>query len=234
MIKLYFHFPSRTRKIAVKAVRNWQDEMTNVRLHETLAPIIQSNQYLCDFEVARPLVWTCSNNPPIRPILTFEKMKGGELWPFFGISADFIPVIDGKRAVLRTGLKATKLDIRIDPRDHGRGIHFFSGPAAALEDLEQTLPEVMERAVPFWSRYNSVESLAAAVSYEESHATQKTGLGVENYVQASFARPFLLAAAKATELADFHWQKIEASGRLDQTGLRKAKEQYLKVRSGSY
>jgi hypothetical protein len=234
MKRLSDYFMRRAAQAFVPVDRNWQDEMSSEKLQQALAPFVESNSNMNKFDVANNLVWVCGSHPPIRPVLTFEKMKGGVLWPFYGISADFVPVIVGRRAILRTGIKATKLDIRIDPRDHKSGVHFFSGPAVSLADMERTLPKVLKRAVPFWSRHQTVESMAAAVKYEEGHTALRPGPGVSNYVQASFARPFLLAAAKETELADSYWQRFEVECSLDSVGLRKAKEQYLKVRSGHF
>lgn len=208
------------------------DEMTMVRLHAVLAPVVEANATLQAFETVSELMWVDNSRPPVRPVLAFEKMKGGVLWPVYGLSIDFVPVVAGKRAVMGKGPKSAKFDIRIDPRDHLFDISFMWGPTAALADMQQTLPVVLERALPFWAKHLTVSSLADAVRFEEIHTSAISGLGVENYVQASFARPYLLAATGHTQRAIELWKAEMGSSALDETGKGKANLQFEQVMRG--
>lgn len=216
--------------------RHWHlpfDELTNVRLHSILNPLIERNPETQSFEVVRELMWVDNSHPPIRPVLAFEKMKGGELFLNYGLSVDFVPSVVGKRAIMRSGKKSVKFDVIIDPRDHGILVGFTYGNAAALEDAHRAIPAVLSRAVPFWSRHRTVAKLAEAVRIEEDHM-KGGGLGVDNYVQAGFARPFLLAAAGETERAERFWKAQIGYALLDDTGQRRAQDQFDIVMGGDF
>lgn len=218
-----------------KIDRHWKlpvDELSNAKLQDLLQPIVLEHPALSDFEPVDTLIWAKNLHPPIRPVLAFQRMKGGVLWPVYGLSVDFVPVISGKRAVMRTGTKSVKLDIEIDPRDHGFDIQFQFGADAAARDAEVTLPIVLKQATKFWSDHQTLASLADAVNFEERHTLASPGLGVENYVQASFARPFLLAASGKQTKAEQLWQAGMEVWQLDEIGRRKAQEQFERVLQG--
>lgn len=208
------------------------DEMTVAQLHDVLAPLVEANPALQAFETVNELMWVDNSRPPVRPVLAFQKMKGGVLWPMYGLSIDFVPVVAGKRAVMRKGQKSAKFDIRIDPRDHLFDISFMWGAAAALQDIKQTLPVVLERALPFWLQHQTVFSLSDAIRFEEAHTTAIPGLGIENYVQAGFARPYLLAATGHTERATELWKVQMDSSALDEIGKKKANSQFEQIMRG--
>lgn len=205
------------------------DEMSNVRLHEALAPVVQNHSAMQNFEPARQLTWVENSHPPVRPVLTLEKMKGGVLWPIYGLSIDFVPTVVGSRTTLKIGPKGVKLDVRIDPRDHGYDIAFFWGADAALQDMRRALPIVLARATSFWSNHQTVSTLADAVRFEEEHTKKFPGLGVENYVQAGFARPYLLAAAGHGERAKELWKVQMDALDLSEAGRAKAQQQFEHV-----
>ena len=202
------------------------DEMSNLRLHNLFAPLIKSNPVTQNFAVARELMWVDNSHPPVRPVLAFERMKGGVLWPIYGLSVDLVPTIVGKRAIMKAGIKGLKFDIKIDPRNHMLDIHYMWGPDAALKDAHLLLPSVLSEAAKFWSKYQTTASLADAVRFQENHTTALPGLGVDNYVQAGFACSFLFAAAGDKENAERYWNAKRAYTLLDETGLRKAEEQF--------
>lgn len=201
------------------------DELTNVRLHDILSPLIERNPATQTFEVVRELMWAENSHPPIRPVLAFKKFKGGALFLDYGLSVDFVPVIAGKRAIMRRGTKGAKFDVIFDPCDQQMSVSFMYGTAAALADAHRVLPVVLAKALPFWSQHQTVAKLAEAVRLEEDQS-KKGGRGVECYVQARFARPFLLVAAGETERALQIWKSELGRAGLDETGRRKAQAQF--------
>ena len=184
---------------AQQARRSPWREMRKAELHAVLTPLLASHPDFDGFEPVADLLWVRRGPGSIHPVFALEKMKGGVIWPVFGLSVDFVPKIQGRKAAFSPCPEGAKFDVFIDNRD-GLTIDFYHGANAALTDARVTLPAALKQAAPFWNAHAEPASLVDAIRCMDESA--RSGFRT----QAMLARPFLLAAAGRPEEARAAWR----------------------------
>jgi hypothetical protein len=162
------------------------------RIHQIVAPIVESLLDPAGFQVQKPLQWLRSEDAPIRQIFSLKQWKGGALAPAWGLSLDFVPHISGGSVNWHRTVKSARMDLTYDPREPALDMSYIRGADQVAQKSTDVLRAAVSQAHRFWSSARSISELPQAFECVKRHLST-SGLGFYNYTQHPVAYAFVLA-----------------------------------------
>jgi hypothetical protein len=158
------------------------------RIHENLAPVVDSQLEPQGFVSLKPLQWVRSTDKPIRQVFQYGQVKGGALAPAWGYSFDFVPHFSGREMKWHRTEKSALFDAFVDGQHHRELVlTYMYGVPGLVENLASRVSAAVQAAGVFWERGRTPGGVYSLVE-ELRHKP-----GATLFAQLSIANAFCLA-----------------------------------------